>query len=147
MTPTPIDLDILQDAIENEFECARCGHCCKGDGLVHFNPSEAEAMAAKLNLTKRQFLKTSAIAVDPKQGILRDKMVRGAGVNGADEKWCIFLERGNDGLYLCRVNEAKPEQCGSFPRAWRNSDSLQSCVGLRALMARLRRRTPPAEPS
>jgi Fe-S-cluster containining protein len=143
MTPPRLSDDELQSAIESEFECARCGHCCKGDGLVHVGPAELDRAAEHLGLSRRQFVKQYATRVDDQQWILRDKMVptpSRPGVRGkGEEKWCIFLEIMPDGLYGCTINEAKPDQCASFPRKWRNDDSLQTCVGLRALVAKLRR--------
>ncbi len=132
--------DQLQQVIEKEFQCARCGHCCKGDGLVEIGPPEADRMAGLLGLTRRKFLRNFALRIKANHWMLRDKMVNGPNPNADREQWCIFLERGPDGLYGCRVNEAKPDQCREFPVGWRNPDSLRTCAGLRAMMARLRRR-------
>ncbi len=136
-----IDEDRLNEAIDREFSCARCGNCCKGDGLVRFGAAEADRMAALLGLTRRRFVKEYAIRVEAEQWIMRDKMVDPPG-GREREQWCIFLERGPDGLYGCGVNSAKPDQCASFPRAWRNDDTMQTCAGMRILMAKLRRRPP-----
>ncbi len=129
---------VLQHAIETRFVCHRCGHCCKGDGLVQFGPLEADRMADHLGLSRRQFLKQFALRVEDDQWILRDRFVQDARTGGRREQWCIFLERDADGRYGCRVNPAKPDQCGSFPAQWRNPDSLQTCVGLRRLLADLK---------
>lgn len=130
----------LQQAIENEFQCTRCGHCCKGDGIVRIGVQEADKMAQALGLTRHQFLKTYATRYGERAWVLRDRLVASPDPRGEPEKWCIFLERGSDGLYGCRVNGAKPRQCEDFPAKWRNLDSLTTCVGLRVLAAALRRR-------
>lgn len=137
-----IDADVLQDAIETQFQCAQCGHCCKGDGLVRIGPVEADRAAVAVGLTRHRFLKAYTLRIDQKQWIVRDRWVPSPHPAGEKEKWCIFLERGSDGLYRCQLHHAKPDQCQSFPAKWRNPDSLTTCVGLRHLLALLRRSNP-----
>lgn len=137
MTDEPIDIDDLQAAIEKDFVCARCGHCCKGDGVVRFGAAEAEAMARLLAMPRRKFLKTYAIQAGRGEWWLRDKMVRTAHAHAPEEKWCVFLEIMADGLHGCRLQDAKPRQCGVFPARWRNGDSLKTCLGLRRLISRM----------
>ena len=48
-----------------------------------------------------------------------------------DERWCVFLQRGRNGLYSCRVQDAKPSQCLGFPFKWRSSDAIKWCEGLK----------------
>ena len=140
----PVSVDRLQEAIDTDFCCLRCGNCCKGDGLVHFGPAEADAMAASLGLTRRQFLKAHGLRIKSGRWILRDRLVPGNGPSaGPPEKWCVFLEQDKTGRYRCALNTVKPDQCRGFPALWRNSDSYASCAGLRVLMADLRRRTIP----
>ena len=131
--------ELIQTAIEEDFECLRCGNCCKGDGLVTIGRRELRAMAAEMRLTPEEFVEEYAIRTGPGRWILRDKWVD-TGHPGAPrrEQWCILLDREPDGRYRCRVNEGKPDQCRSFPARWRNQDSLRSCAGLRAMMRRLR---------
>lgn len=124
--------DVLQDAIEKEFACERCGHCCTGDGAVRIGPAEADRMARHLGLPRRKFLKQYAKQVGPDQWWLLDQ--------DNPEQWCVFLFKDSDGLFGCRVNEAKPDQCRSFPARWRNPGSLRTCAGLRTLVAKLRER-------
>lgn len=126
----------LQKAIEERFECLRCGNCCKGDGVVRIGPEELKRMAAKLGITEKAFIKQYTMIYGEQEWWLIDKIVE---EHGEQIKWCIFLEIMDDGLYGCRVNEAKPDQCASFPAKWRNNDSLRSCAGLRALRAELRK--------
>jgi uncharacterized protein len=137
---TRIGVEALQDAIEAQFSCAQCGHCCKGEGLVKINWSEAGRIASALGLTRHRFFKTYAIQVSQNEWILRDRMVPSPNPLGGEEKWCIFLEQRADGLYQCLPHQAKPDQCHGFPANWRNPDSVATCVGLRHLTAQLRRR-------
>jgi uncharacterized protein len=134
--PSAIPQDLLQEKIEKEFHCHRCGNCCKGDGLVHFGPAEADAMAACLAMKRADFIKKYGIRVKENYWMLRDKLIEIPG--GKPELWCIFLELGADGLYGCSVNTGKPRQCATFPAKWRNSDSVRTCAGLRAVVKELR---------
>jgi hypothetical protein len=130
--------DELQEAIEHEFVCERCGHCCTGEGAVRIGPAEADRMARHLGLPRRKFLKQYARQVAPEQWWLLDQ--------ANPDLWCIFLVRGEDGLFGCRVNAAKPNQCLSFPAKWRNPGSLKTCAGLRTLVSKLQERAESVKP-
>lgn len=130
--PPRIHPDVLQEAIETGFACERCGNCCKGEGAVRIGPAEADRLARHLHLPRRKFLKQYARQMGAEEWWLIN--------HDNAELWCIFLTRDADGLYGCQVNEAKPDQCRSFPAKWRNSDSLRTCAGLRTLVAGLRER-------
>ncbi|MBI3736929.1 YkgJ family cysteine cluster protein [Candidatus Sumerlaeota bacterium] len=122
----------FQSAIEREFKCNRCGHCCKGDGVVEVGLEEIDRMAAHLGLSRKEFVGKYAVKAGATKWWLIDQK--------NPERWCIFLTLGPDGLYGCAVNEAKPDQCSSFPAKWRNEDSFRTCAGLRFLMRTLRER-------
>jgi Fe-S-cluster containining protein len=147
MADIPIDGDQLQEAIQKRFACARCGYCCKGDGIVRFSSQELERMCAALGVERRHFLKNFAVALDSRQWILRDRFVASPGRGSVREQWCIFLERHPDGRYGCRLGDAKPRQCHAFPYDWVNSDSFQTCAGLRILLGELRREAAGEEPA
>jgi hypothetical protein len=120
----------VQEAIEREFECHRCGACCKGEGAVHVGPAEVERMAEHLGLNRREFLRRFAIRLADEEWMLTEKP--------NVERWCVFLERDAEGLYGCSVNPVKPDQCRSYPMKWRNDDSYRTCAGLKALLKKLR---------
>ena len=124
---------VVQEAIAREFKCERCGNCCMGEGAVSFGPDEADRMARHLGLTRAKFLRTYAIKVGREEWWLKEQK--------NEELWCVFLERDADGLYACRVNPSKPNQCRSFPEKWRNEDSFRTCPGLQNLMSALRLRS------
>ena len=132
MPPALIPEQLVQEAIEKEFSCERCGNCCKGDGAVVIGPAEADRIAKFLKLTRREFVRRFAFKIGQDEWQLVDKANR--------EQWCIFLERGEDGLYGCAINAVKPDQCGSFPAKWKNEDSFRTCAGLRILMRKLKER-------
>lgn len=135
MADTPTGADEPGEALRTRFKCARCGTCCKGDGIVRFGSQEAEAMAAALKIARGKFLEQFALRLDKRQWVLKDRFVpTRLGVFGR-EQWCIFLERGPDGNYACRLGDAKPRQCKLFPYDWINPDSWQTCAGLRLIMA------------
>ena len=137
-----VDDEILQEAIESQFECGRCGQCCKGEGIVRFGPAMADQMARVFGLKRSQFIKQFAIVTGPGQYWLQDRQVDSPHPGEPPELWCVFLQRTPDGLYGCRLYQAKPDQCRQFPAKWRNPDSVKTCLGLRRLVARLRRSTP-----
>jgi len=132
----------FQEAIATRFECTRCGNCCKGDGLVHINPEEADRLAGALGLARENFIREYAVRLGKDRWRLKDKWIPSPNHSQPAEQWCIFLERDAAGLYGCSVNAAKPDQCASFPAGWRNPDSIRACPGLRILateMAKERR--------
>lgn len=137
---TPTGGEDLDALIAERFQCVRCGYCCKGDGIVRFGPKEADAMAGALGIKRSKFLAQYATTLDSRQWILRDRLVPAPGGVLGREKWCIFLERHPDGLYGCRLGDAKPEQCKAFPYDWTNPDSLETCAGLRLILAERRKR-------
>lgn len=123
----------IKEAIRDGFACVRCGFCCKGDGLVHCNPAELDRMADQLGFTRLQFVRRFAVREGKDRWVLKDKLIFDDRPLAKPEKWCVFLERDEDGLYGCLANDAKPDQCRTFPADWQNPDSMQTCPGLRAL--------------
>ena len=102
------------------FQCHRCGNCCRGDGYVLMTADDVTRAAAHLGLDeaafRAEFCRTQA----------------GGSVHLVDQgdalRSCVFLSADN----LCRVHEAKPEQCQGFPMKWRPGNVLEICAGLRA---------------
>lgn len=127
-----LSAEVVQDAIEKEFRCNRCGHCCKGDGLVEVGTAEVARIAEFLGLKRKEFLAKYTRPGRPGHHWLIDQK--------NEEKWCIFLFMDDEGKYGCQINPVKPDQCGIFPAAWRNPDSFRTCSGLRDLVKTLRER-------
>jgi Fe-S-cluster containining protein len=88
------------------FTCKRCGNCCSGKGsVVVVSPREREALARRLGMTREEFeAKHTKTAFD--DVVLIDDEETGD---------CEWLERRDDGTSACRVNDAKPDQCRSYP--------------------------------
>ena len=90
------------------FSCTMCGNCCSGRrGSVQFDEAEAEAMAAKLEVDLATFY---AQFTRKKGSELKETK---AGRHGWD---CIMLDRvSQPGKALCRLYEARPRQCRTWP--------------------------------
>lgn len=94
----------VQDFIATglRFECTACGKCCVNHGdyaLVFLTGQDIARAAEKLDLSSKEFLKRYTRRVHGER-VLQD---RGDG--------CVFLDP--DGL--CRIYEARPLQCRTFP--------------------------------
>lgn len=103
-----------------EFQCHRCGNCCRGDGYVALTADDVAQIAAALELSEETFVATYAER-GPDGGL---RLVE----QGDPLRSCVFLGADN----LCRVHAVKPEQCRGFPMKWRPPDVLEICAGLRA---------------
>ncbi|MDR3253979.1 MAG: YkgJ family cysteine cluster protein [Synergistaceae bacterium] len=94
------------------FSCASCGTCCGCEpGTVSFTSDEESVMARSLGINIAEF---RSLYVWTKHGApsLRE-------LANLD---CVFLER-NANLCWCRIYEARPAQCRTFP-FW--ADALRS---------------------
>jgi len=109
---------------KKEFQCHRCGNCCRGDGYVDMTESDVSRAAHALGIGDTEFLATYAHTRGDTV-VLRDQE--------DDLQSCIFLTVDDAGLHGCRIHGAKPAQCAGFPFAWRPRDAVSYCEGLRAL--------------
>ncbi|MCK4626096.1 MAG: YkgJ family cysteine cluster protein [Phycisphaerae bacterium] len=89
------------------FECTGCGGCCAGpgEGYVWVTPKEIVAIAKLLGLTEDK---------------VRRKYVRKVGqrfslVERKGNKDCIFLQPDGKGGRNCRIYDARPVQCRTWP--------------------------------
>jgi Fe-S-cluster containining protein len=89
-----------------KFACKRCGNCCSGKGsVVVVTPREREALARQLGMSAVDFeQKHTKVAFD--DVVLLDDAETGD---------CEWLVRNADGTTSCRVNDAKPDQCRTYP--------------------------------
>lgn len=84
------------------FECTGCGKCCRDHGeytYVYLVKGDIERMADLLELTKEEFLA---------QYCTRDLGLTYLRI--PDGEACVFLQEGK-----CKVYEARPKQCRSWP--------------------------------
>ena len=107
----------LQKAL-GHFECRRCGTCCSWPGRVRITSEEADAIAAELGLTVAEFTERYT-RLSPTR--------RGLELTDQDDGACIFLTEDK----LCRIHNAKPQQCREFPWHWDYPRSEELCEGLR----------------
>jgi len=95
------------------FECRQCGTCCRWTGSVLLTEKDITTLAVATGLDELLFIHDyTQLAPNRRQLALVDK----------DDGSCVFLERKR-----CRWYEARPEQCRTFPHAWRVA---QGCPAL-----------------
>ncbi len=86
------------------FKCTQCGTCCKWPGHVKVSEDEIEAICVLLKMEFCEF-------VEKYTELTRDR--RSLTIIENEDGHCIFLsDKG------CEINDAKPEQCSSFPFTW-----------------------------
>ena len=108
---------------KDDFRCHRCGNCCRGDGYVELTDSDIDRAADYLSMVREDFLRDYCLEYADEIR-LKDQQ--------DEEQSCIFLTEEN-GLFGCRIHEAKPSQCAGFPFKWRPRGAVKFCEGLRAL--------------
>lgn len=99
-----------------EFQCRRCGECCRGEGFVRASEDEIKAMALHLGIELEQF----------KTNYTRPSLFGDYWLQENKNGDCIFLEEN-----ACRIHPVKPLQCKTYPMNWRNRDSSEICPGLK----------------
>lgn len=114
------------------FECTRCGNCCTGPpGAVWFTEEEGRAMATKVGLDEAEFYRTFARR-ERGRWSLRENLTE----RGYD---CIFLDRDAEGRSGCRLYEARPSQCRTWPfwpenlasrESWESARRGTPCPGM-----------------
>ena len=83
-----------------EFECRRCGNCCRGDGYVWVDSDAIEQIATFLGLATANFGGRYLRKIGPRYSLVDNH-------NGD----CIFFEYGQG----CLIYPVRPEQCRCFP--------------------------------
>ena len=115
------------------FECTQCGNCCTGPpGVVRFSIAEGAAMARALGLPEKEFRDRYVRSVGGKPSLCEQESEHGFD--------CIFLDRTTrPGRALCRVYQARPTQCQTWPfwpellssqRAWESARHNTPCPGI-----------------
>ena len=101
------------------FTCQCCGQCCKWEGFVIAKEDEMAAAAKLLGITLDEFIqKYTKLSQDRKSLIFTDR------ADGA----CVFLDDNN----RCKIYEARPWQCRTFPHEWDVPPDMQKlCPGHR----------------
>ena len=88
------------------FECLECGRCCSGpeEGYVWISADEIRRAAMTLGVTEPEFRERYTRRVGRRVSLIEKE--------NAD---CIFLESNGDGVNHCRVYDARPMQCRTWP--------------------------------
>ena len=102
-----------------DFQCKRCGNCCRHEGEVRLADGEAEAIAAVLNLDAESFTRQYTRLREDRRGLSLLDHPHGA---------CMFLEGTPP---ACRIQAAKPKQCRDFPLNWRYDNLEAVCEAVR----------------
>jgi Fe-S-cluster containining protein len=102
-----------------DFQCLRCGDCCRRPGEVRLREGEAEAIATHLSLEVGTFTEHYTRLREDRRGLSLCERPDGA---------CVFLEGPPA---CCRIQAAKPQQCLEFPARWRYTDLEKVCPASR----------------
>jgi uncharacterized protein len=98
------------------FQCQRCGACCRQPGFVYLASGEAERLAGRFGMDVYDFTDAHCLLLERQYLVLKKQ---------ADET-CLFL--GEEG---CSIYDARPAQCREFPLSWKTTRSLGYCEGLK----------------
>ena len=112
MSREKVDVKISTEDLKKNFKCSGCGTCCRWSGSVLLTNQDIVVLAAHLAISEDDFIEQhTRLAPNRIQLALLDQ---------ADGS-CAFLD-GN----RCLIYEARPEQCRSFPFAWRVASGCPS---------------------
>lgn len=101
-----------------QFECIRCGNCCRWSGCVKVTDPEIDAISAFLAMPVGEFLDRFTALMPDRRGLTLTEKPDGS---------CIFLMEGEE--CGCRINPVKPRQCGAFPQKWNFPGWEEECGG------------------
>ncbi len=105
---------------EMGFACQRCGACCRVPGYVRVSEADVEALAGALGMSVEAFIEGYTVLSPSRTGLV---------LKGEPEGACMFLTEEN----LCRVHEARPQQCRDYPERWRSEDIEAVCLARRSV--------------
>jgi len=88
------------------YECQRCGNCCRWPGHVRLTEGDIDRLCERMGLGAGDFTREFTDLHPQRDGLVLKSHPDGR---------CVFLEGEN----VCRVQDAKPEQCQGFPNRWR----------------------------
>ena len=100
-----------------DFECARCGNCCRWSGYVRLREEEIGKIAAFLNMSELEFTEQYTVLTADRRNLTLIENERGH---------CIFFEDDPPG---CRIEAEKPQQCRDFPLKWNFPGWQNECKG------------------
>jgi len=106
-----------------DFECKRCGACCRKHGTVRLTEAETEAIAQYLHIETGEFTDRYTDLLPDRSALTLTELENGD---------CIFYDEENG----CRIHPVKPAQCRKFPFFWRFPGWDDVCEGGKDLKMR-----------
>jgi Fe-S-cluster containining protein len=102
---------------KQDFQCQKCGNCCRPHGYVRLAENETELIAGYQGMDVLQFVKECTRLTNDRTGLSLTESEDGA---------CIFLAQDN----TCIIEDVKPQQCRDFPAKWSYAGAEILCPGL-----------------
>ena len=104
-----------------QFQCKRCGICCKWEGPVRVSEQEIEAIANFLNIPVQEFIQNHTVLTPDRKSLsLMEK----------NDGSCVYYDDEAKG---CVLQSVKPQQCKDFPAVWNFPGWDTICEGGKAL--------------
>ena len=104
-----------------EFQCKRCGNCCKWHGFVRLKDAEVDAIAEFLNMQVDEFLAQYTVLTPDRRALSLTERENGE---------CCFFDAEKS---LCVIQNVKPQQCRDFPLLWNFDGWEKECEGAKCL--------------
>ena len=104
-----------------DFQCRRCGTCCKWEGPVRVSYEEIVKIAEFLQIEVHEFINHHTVLTQDRRALsLMEK----------DDGSCVYYD---DERKACIIHPVKPHQCSSFPFEWNFPGWEELCEGGKAL--------------
>ena len=101
-----------------DFECRKCGNCCRPSGYVRLSDGEPDAMAEHMGISPHEFIARYTRLTDNRKWLSLSEKADGV---------CVLLSE--DGR--CLIQEVKPQQCRDFPLKWNYEGYERTCMAMR----------------
>jgi Fe-S-cluster containining protein len=85
-------------ALQESFDCQRCGHCCEGRGGIVLQDSDLQRLALHFNMDESAFCASYVEICNGKRTL-----------RVGEDELCVFYRQG------CTVHEFKPAVCRAWP--------------------------------
>lgn len=105
----------------DDFQCKRCGICCKWEGPVRVSEQEISAIAQFLNIPEDIFIRDHTVLAPDRRSLSLMEKADGS---------CVYYD---DEAKACVLQSVKPQQCKDFPKTWNFPGWDKICEGGKAL--------------
>ena len=109
------DKDIMNN---KNFNCVRCGTCCKWPGYVRVSSDEIDAIAEFMQISSHEFIEKYTRLTSDRRGL---------SLIEHDNGLCVFYRESPP---ECVINDVKPAQCRNFPLKWNFEGWEKECRGV-----------------